>query len=100
PFCAARLIRPSALPAESALTLSTAKQETPAIDVEETITYITRLLFFYLLLLFTNLVGHWIAFNMFDERLSRKSLVNLDIVFTAVFEGLDTLIVLFAFFKL
>ncbi len=67
---------------------------------DETTALITRLLLFYLVLLATNLIGHWIAFTIFDARLSEKSLVNLDIVFTAFFESVDTVIVLIAFFKI
>ena len=100
PFCAARLSRPAA-PHEKAPALQTAPTHpSNSADPDETTALITRLLLFYLVLLVTNLIGHWIAFTIFDARLSEKSLVNLDIVFTAFFESVDTVIVLIAFFKI
>lgn len=57
---------------------------------------ITRLLICYVLLLCTNLIGHWIASGLFNERMSDQSVVHLEVILTAVFEAIDTLIVLVA----
>jgi len=92
PYCEARL--PAAFAAESDIrTVAEQHQADSATAIA-----ITRLLVFYVLLLSTNLLAHWIAKGLVDERHPDKDNSQTVVVLTATMELIDTAIVLIALF--
>jgi membrane protease YdiL (CAAX protease family) len=90
PYCEARL--PATFAAGA---LGSADAAALSVDTATT-TAVTRLLVFYVLLLSTNLLAHWIAKGLVDERHPDKDISQTVVVLTATMELIDTAIVLIA----
>ena len=91
PFCDARL------PSTGTAPEGTENPADPFIPSQlhfdaESGTAISRLLIFYLLLLSTNLLAHWLAKGLFDDGAPIN--IRQMTIFTLVMEGIDTVIVL------
>jgi membrane protease YdiL (CAAX protease family) len=69
-------------------------------SASESAVAITQLLMFYVLLLFTNLVGHWISQALSSEHLSVDRRIDSGVTLAVVVEAADTIVVLIALAKI
>jgi hypothetical protein len=61
----------------------------PQSDGADSTKAVTRLLLFYLLLLSTNLVAHWLSGAFINEHQRNEEITRKLVVFTALLEAID-----------